>query len=1086
MMAQDAADFGSEPSVKSPNAAGLSTFGAVPVSLYNGLIQPSVSISQFQCGDIQIPISLNYYSAGNRLDAHPSWVGLGWHMNVCGMVTRQKNGQMDELMVGNGRSGYFFRHAELSATDWFSTSNMAAVTYLDLSPDEFSVSVNGFSGSFYMAADGTFKIKSKSNKTIKVTYEMGPYQTIPNVITKFTITTDDGFKYVFGGTNAIEISQPALPDFEGSYSYYETHPEYNSIIPTAWLLTTIISPLGNKVSFNYSSAPMNNISQIVYYTHSFGINVNTNNTIYYEDKDNMLNEHLTFAYYLESIQGSNGLNYQFKRSFSNELQFPSAASLAGQGVSFIMYSNVPDQVLDQHCKLDSIICKYDNQLLNKVAFNYLERSTERLKLKEVKFIATDTLSSYSYKFEYNQHKLPYYNTGKTDHFGFYNNKTFCCSPHPQDKGVTYFQSRETDTTFAKYEMLRRITYPTNGYTDFQFEPNSYSKYVVQDSTSRVSASVISLGTNNVTGGVRIRKTISYDGMTDKPIIKEYFYTTGYLTGGSISSGVLAGIPKYYEEASGTNSANQSVTFSNLNSNPLNEQNLSDGNFITYSEVTEKKGDEGFIVHTFSNHDNGFSDNPTVNTISLLKNVLLGIYRNKTVGKLELERGALLSNKYYSATKNLIREEINSYNSERSRYDSCVHAIQYSSSLFPDAILKTAFNIYTFHPYLAQSVIKQYDVNGNVQIDTISYTYHPFYRFLRSVTYSDSKGIKTTTSYKYPVDRLGAQDPTGIYQKMMDSNRLSIVLEETKTTGTVQLSSKKSSYYSPYPGIIVPSTVQQTIKASAIPTIINFSSYDAKGNILEVAPQNDIKNVFLWGYNGQFPVAKISGADYTTVMQYVSQSILDNPASDAALRSAMDNLRANLKDALISTYTYKPFVGMTSETDFRGVSSYYEYDNFNRLKLVRDKDNNIVKQLCYSYDGQLVNCDGSTTFFYNDQKSQTYTTTCPAGYTPGTYTYVVPANKYMSVISKADANRKAQKELDEFGQDYADGNGTCTQICTNCTTEGFKCINGVCEQGETIYTSSTEGPTGWTCIYHYRWSDGSISSNYSVIANDDCL
>ena len=70
--------------------------------------------------------------------------------------------------------------------------------------------------------------------------------------------------------------------------------------------------------------------------------------------------------------------------------------------------------------------------------------------------------------------------------------------------------------------------------------------------------------------------------------------------------------------------------------------------------------------------------------------------------------------------------------------------------------------------------------------------------------------------------------------------------------------------------------------------------------------------------------------------------MDNPTSDDELRTHLNALRS-LPNTLVNTYTYKPLVGMTSETDPNGKTTFYEYDNFGRLKLVRDHNNNILKK-----------------------------------------------------------------------------------------------------------------------------------------------
>ena len=69
-----------------------------------------------------------------------------------------------------------------------------------------------------------------------------------------------------------------------------------------------------------------------------------------------------------------------------------------------------------------------------------------------------------------------------------------------------------------------------------------------------------------------------------------------------------------------------------------------------------------------------------------------------------------------------------------------------------------------------------------------------------------------------------------------------------------------------------------------------------------------------------------------------------------LESTLSILRTNpnLPKALVTTYTYDPLVGMISQTDPNGQTVYYEYDDFNRLKLVKDQAGNIMQQYTYNY------------------------------------------------------------------------------------------------------------------------------------------
>ncbi len=67
--------------------------------------------------------------------------------------------------------------------------------------------------------------------------------------------------------------------------------------------------------------------------------------------------------------------------------------------------------------------------------------------------------------------------------------------------------------------------------------------------------------------------------------------------------------------------------------------------------------------------------------------------------------------------------------------------------------------------------------------------------------------------------------------------------------------------------------------------------------------------------------------------------------------AFDEIRIYPENAKMTTYTYKVLSGITSKTDENNNTIYYEYDDFQRLKYIRDHNGNIVKQNIYHYKGQ---------------------------------------------------------------------------------------------------------------------------------------
>jgi YD repeat-containing protein len=72
------------------------------------------------------------------------------------------------------------------------------------------------------------------------------------------------------------------------------------------------------------------------------------------------------------------------------------------------------------------------------------------------------------------------------------------------------------------------------------------------------------------------------------------------------------------------------------------------------------------------------------------------------------------------------------------------------------------------------------------------------------------------------------------------------------------------------------------------------------------------------------------------------------SSGMTLTGPLDDIRIFPSDALMTTYTYNPLVGKTSEINPAGKTKTYEYDGLGRLLHIRDQDGNIIKQYDYEY------------------------------------------------------------------------------------------------------------------------------------------
>lgn len=151
---------------------------------------------------------------------------------------------------------------------------------------------------------------------------------------------------------------------------------------------------------------------------------------------------------------------------------------------------------------------------------------------------------------------------------------------------------------------------------------------------------------------------------------------------------------------------------------------------------------------------------------------------------------------------------------------------------------------------------------------------------------------------------------------------------------------------------------------------------------------------------------------------------------------IDELRLYPTTARMRTVTYDPLIGKTSECDENNRITYYEYDELARLRFIKDENKHIVKMYEYNYAKQ----SGCPVTYANLAVYEIFTkNNCSAGYIGSEITYTVPAGKYTSSVSQADADQKVQNELNTYGQAYANsglsyanttGVGTCIKLYYN--------------------------------------------------------
>ena len=210
----------------------------------------------------------------------------------------------------------------------------------------------------------------------------------------------------------------------------------------------------------------------------------------------------------------------------------------------------------------------------------------------------------------------------------------------------------------------------------------------------------------------------------------------------------------------------------------------------------------------------------------------------------------------------------------------------------------------------------------------------------------------------------------------------------------------------------------------------------------------------------------------------------------AISGVLDDIRVFPSDALLTTFSYDPQVGKISETDPAGNTVSYEYDGLGRLSIIRDNDKNIISKTCVNYYGGPNGCPDAPVYT-NTVYTRTFTrNNCAAGYAPGDVVYTVPAGKYSSVISQADADQLAANEANLNGQTNANTLGTCSLIYNSAAKSGDYTRNN-CPVGFNGTTVTYSVPAGrYTSIISQADADqkaiNDVTTNGQNYANTNGL
>jgi YD repeat-containing protein len=136
-------------------------------------------------------------------------------------------------------------------------------------------------------------------------------------------------------------------------------------------------------------------------------------------------------------------------------------------------------------------------------------------------------------------------------------------------------------------------------------------------------------------------------------------------------------------------------------------------------------------------------------------------------------------------------------------------------------------------------------------------------------------------------------------------------------------------------------------------------FNENAKLIQADKKDNYPVSYIWGYNDTYPVVKLEGLTYNNISSSIKTNInsrnFSSSSKYADVKIDADYLKGQLTTLMtdsrymITLYTYSPLIGITSQTDPNGITTYYEYDKLGRLYIVRDENGSILKTYEYHYN-----------------------------------------------------------------------------------------------------------------------------------------
>lgn len=994
----------------SPNASSLGMYGEVPVSYYTGTPAIDIPIVEAKGRQLSVPVSLSYHASGIKVDQQSGSVGLGWALNAGGVITRTIVGFPDEWSWGYTEMHDLVEGYGTTNTPQENTliENGSARGQFDLEPDVYYYNFMGRSGKIVFQ-DGEPFLTPHQNLSITGNVTNGYVITVEDgtrfyfdVIESSSIDPAGPESAGINGNTAWYLSKIISTSGEevnisyinGTDSYSLGVSEHRRFLKTAQCLpigwvdpTQICGPTQSSISYSGYTTSTKLISEInsslskISFHYASQSNVQSLTEIKIFDYQDLVNPkkrfELTYGTFgdrrpkLISITEKSGLTAIPPHVFAydatplppiNSAQQDHWGYYNGNGANTlittqIVPSYVPGQPVFGETVWEGADRSADSSygkagILTEVQYPTGGKTVFEYEGHEYGFVADTEVNLQ--EIESSQTLVPF------------DVSTLGVSTSPPivvDIGQVVDLSIDVDLSqqYEDGENIGGVSVIGSNY-NYWFSTTASVAGIVQKKL------ILNPGTYNIrvqledpgtiisvvlryykptgqilskipAGGMRIKKVSAYENLTAQvpSLSKWYEYVDN-----NQSAGVLGAEPRY-----GNYHASRKVEFDTgttgtgncfcdhyyiVSSNQAS-LGLTQGSHIGYKKVTE-------IIGGWSNGKTEYYYTSAYDYPDLI------VLQPPVNTSYDYKRGLLTKKILYGGDADScddecfkLQETVNEYAFDANSIRK-VSAMKYLySDLQEESNTSTANSFFEgLYRHISQWVYlkrtteisyEAYNTTGSSVVTDYVYA-NANHLQPTQVTSTGSDGKTQSVSLKYAADL----NNTNLLNRKMENQ----VLEATTSLNGSTIKKIQNNYQLKGANVVPTSHVEFPTGTSDQVKVTY--DYDNFGNVIEIRDQQGIITSLIYGHNNSLVIARAIGIPYSQMLSAYNTFV--------GTGNFETDLRNALPEAQITTYEHDPIYGVIAQTDPAGQRTSFEYDNFGRLALVRDQNNNIIKKYEYHY------------------------------------------------------------------------------------------------------------------------------------------